>query len=101
MTISLPSEAMEPFAALAIGVLFARCEEATDPNELYDACQRLWGAARAIDRLAGCLRPSNSSNPDCLHFVMAASNTVGQVSTYINSKIGVTPLFSKEPAWTW
>lgn len=96
----IPSEELEPFAAKIIGNLFARCEAAADPHELYDACQKFWGAANALDRLAGCLR-TNDGSTDGLHFVLAASNNVSKVSTYIKSKIGVEPLFSKDPAWTW
>ena len=84
------SEMLEPTAAYVIGRMGMRCENASDPWELESACIRLWWAVRALDELAIAVETAT-------HFSIAAGNELRRVAEYIECKIGVNPLLTKDP----
>ncbi len=51
----ITSEMINPFAAMILGRLFARCEEARktgDRHRMEDACSHLWYAMKGLNKIA-------------------------------------------------
>lgn len=86
----LPSEVIEPFAALLIGRMWTRCEYAKTlgPRALETECVKFWWVAEALSAIAIALEGST-------HFSMASTNEMRRVSDYIQDAMGVNP--DKDP----
>lgn len=99
---SIPSEELEPTFARIIGALFKACEDAEDGLSLELACQCFWLGANALERIVTCLGCTRKSgDPTGIHASLAVSNTIRQVSLYIQHrlKLDVAPMWSKDPFW--
>lgn len=100
MTIPYPihSEEIEPFAAMWIGRMFARCEHvkenssAYDPYAYYDALHNLWYGLYGLERIA-------ISSKTATHFSVAMNNHIVFISGYIKDELGLDP--TTEPGWKW
>ncbi|TGT64049.1 MULTISPECIES: hypothetical protein [unclassified Mesorhizobium] len=85
------SEEVEPFAALYIGKMFARCEkarEAGDETLLYDLCCSMWWGLNGLQHIATAISTAT-------HFTIALSNHQRQIADYIREHTGVDPWEAK------
>lgn len=87
--VPIASETLEPFAAMLLGLLWARVE-AANPNDVEDACGGLWMAMRGLQKIGIGVGTAT-------HFSIAVMNEQSKVADLIKSKIGVDPIFE----WKW
>lgn len=76
---SIVSEEIEPFAAMIMGRLFARCEAVKDePHKLETACGALLYAAIGLHKIAIAIRVGveRYNDPQGLHFSIASMNNL-------------------------
>jgi hypothetical protein len=89
----IPSEAIEPFAAMLIGRMFARCEAAKeDESAHYHALNCLWYALHGLEKISIAVETAT-------HFSIAMNNHILMVSKYIQAEIGIDPM--NHPEWKW
>jgi hypothetical protein len=85
--VPIPSEDLEPFAAMLIGRMWARCETAKGLGgyAYEDALDSLWWALTGLDRIA-------TSVESAVHFTLAVQNHMMQVARLIEKETGRNPL---------
>lgn len=91
----IKSEEIEPFAAMFVGRLFARCEEAKatgDEDKYYFALNTLWYGLHGLEKIA-------IAAVTATHFSIAMNNHVCLIARYIKDEIGVDPMTA--PGWKW
>jgi hypothetical protein len=90
----IASEEIEPFAALIIGRMYARCEVEKSKGETYheDALRNFWYTLHGLEKIAVGIRTAT-------HFSIAMNNQIRMVAHYIKSSIGVDPMTA--PGWAW
>lgn len=91
-TFPISSEQIEPFAAMLIGRLFARCEhaKANDPDRMHYHCENLWFGIHGLEKIAIAAQTAT-------HFSIAMNNHINFIADYIEREIGIDPV--KE--WKW
>ena len=81
----IASEELEPFAALVIGRLFARCQDAEgDEDKHLWACRDLWFGMQGLNKIAIVTRTAT-------HFSIAIQNHTRDVARYIEKHLGIDP----------
>lgn len=90
MSTSIPitSEMIEPFAALLIGRLYARVEEAKKSGEQHaieHAYASLWWGIHGLEKIAVAVGTAT-------HFSIANGNHVCGVARMIQSDLGIDPM---------
>lgn len=91
--IDIPSEAIEPFAAMLVGRLFARVTEAKnigDINAVELAYANLWWGVHGLEKIAIAVSTAT-------HFSIAASNHIRFVAEMVRKDLGVDPF--THPMW--
>lgn len=89
--VPITSEMVEPFFAMSIGRMWARCEEAKKSTaaypelELQDACTNLWWTVDALNRLIIGFSTAT-------HASVALSNEMQYIAKYIKDAIGICPI---------
>ncbi|RWN60179.1 hypothetical protein [Mesorhizobium sp.] len=81
------SEEVEPFAALYIGKMFARCEQARksgDTSMMHDMCCSMWWGLNGLQHVAVAISTA-------VHFTIALSNHQRQIAEYIKEHTGIDP----------
>jgi hypothetical protein len=81
----LPSEISEPYFALTIGIIWSRFEQTEKTLQDY---RNLWERTRTVGLMAVVACDSNNGTRSSL----ACSNSLGRLSRYIESKIGICPV---------
>lgn len=79
------SEEIEPFAAMYIGRMFARCEAARktgEPTLLRNACCSMWWGLNGLQHIATAVSTAT-------HFTIALSNHQRQIADYIKEHTGI------------
>lgn len=99
MTTRITSEDVEPFAAMLVGRMWARVEEAKgDEHNVYSACMSFWWAVTGLEKIAIAVRSGlPHDNVDAIHFSIASSNHMSMAATLIKNLIGEDP--TTERAW--
>lgn len=89
----IASEEIEPFAALLVGRLFARCEAAKDDHAKFTgACADLWFGLHGLEKIAIAARTAT-------HFSIAMNNHIQMVARYIKDELRLDP--TTAPGWKW
>jgi hypothetical protein len=90
----IASEEIEPFAAMLVGRLFARCEYAkkSDPDSFEYHCQNLWHGLGGLEKIAIAAHTAT-------HFSIAMNSHIIFVANYIEEALGVDPM--KNKGWEW
>lgn len=90
----IASEEIEPFAAMFIGRMFARCTEAKAIGqcEYERALGSFWYGLYGLERIAVAARTAT-------HFSIAMNNHIVQIARYIESEIGIDPMTAD--GWRW
>jgi hypothetical protein len=87
------SEECEPFAAMAIGRMWARAQNVKQDADLYaEAMRCFWWTIVQLDRLSILFGTAT-------HFSIAMNNHRGQVTQMIKKDFGINP--EDEPSWKW
>ena len=94
MNVAIPSEAIEPFAAMLIGRMWARCEAVkTDRDALEAQCMNFWWVVRGLNKIAVAITCGRSCpgvpEHDGVHFSIAAGNEQSRVRDYIMHALGI------------
>lgn len=90
----ITSEEIEPFAALFIGRMFARCMEAKAKGEaeFESSLNTLWYGLHGLEKIA--IAASTAT-----HFTVSMNNHIAMVARFIKAEIGVDPMTA--PGWEW
>lgn len=87
-SIPITSEMIEPFAAMLIGRLYARVEEAKksgNPNAIESAYSHLWWGAHGLEKIA-------IAAVTATHFSLASSNHICGIARMIQKDLGIDPM---------
>lgn len=90
----IKSEEVEPFAAMVVGRLFARCQAAKEKGPTYheDALMSLWYTLHGLEKIAVGVRTAT-------HFSLAMNNHISMIARHIKSETGIDP--DTHPDWKW
>ena len=88
----IPSEAIEPFAAMLTGRMFARCEEAKARNDgsLEGQLMSFWWVLAGLNKISIGVETAT-------HFSIAVMNEQNRLSRYIQHELGIDPF--EQPSW--
>lgn len=90
----IASEEVEPFAAMIVGRMFARCEAAKAKGETYheDAMRNFWYVLHGLEKIAVGIRTAT-------HYSVAMNGHICAVARYIEEHAKVDPMTA--PGWKW
>lgn len=90
----IASEEVEPFAAMIIGRMFARCEAAKAQGETYheDAMRNFWYVLHGLEKIAVGIRTAT-------HYSIGMNTHINFVVQYIKEHAKIDP--TTEPGWKW
>jgi hypothetical protein len=83
--IDIPSEMLEPFAAMLVGRLFARvteAKEAGDAHAIESAYAALWWGVHGLNKIAIAVSTAT-------HFSIAAANHIRFVAELVRDDLGI------------
>ena len=93
----IPSELVEPFAAMIVGRMWARCDEAKEKHGKasvphQEALNRFWWALSGLERLAISIQTAT-------HFSIAMNNHISGSAAMIEKELGFNPMYSDDANW--